>query len=812
MRPVDSVAPLTASGLIVPSTRGGVVLSVFARVPSRLLLVAGLVLAFLVLPATASADRAFTPRFSTNDTGAIVMAANTLMTCPDANANCAAARNAAASPVANNNSASYSMQYVDVDADPTTFNSSTATLSLPAGAEVLFAGLYWHGQVPTNNPAAPLRGTVLFQPPGAAGYQTLTGSVDNGTIPFTALYQGFADVTSIVQQAGPGDYAVANVQALTGTGRNAGWALVVAYRDASEPARNLTIFDGYRTMSVNGIQDIAVSGFLTPLSGPVATDLGFVAIQGDISLTDSAQLNGVTLTDAVKPANNFFNSAISRDGVHVTTKNPNYVNQLGFDAFTIAAPPGSLGNDQTSATIRLNGGQEVYGLGVVTFATELYAPQIQAVKSLVDVNGGQVEPGDTLDYTVTLTNTGDDAASDVVVTDPIPVGTTFVPGSLEIDGAGKTDVAGDDEAEFDAGANEATWRVGTGASATSGGTLVPGASVTVSLSVTVNVDVAAGTEIANEAVVSYNALTLGTSFATAAAVATSTVSPTAADLALSKDVRPSNAEKGETVTYTLGVVNNGPSIALDVLVEDELPAGLTIGSVSEGCTVAGQTVICAVDVLLAGESATFEIDAVVDSDSATLENTATAASSTPDAVPGNDTATVTLKVVAGVTPGVPPAAPPEPGPEGPTCDPLVRPCNPPPTSGGQSPSGDQPPAWPPTESEGGPATGQARMPDLRGTVSASWDGSTLHVVLRLRIDKPRLVTGSFAVNLAIPGVLDRTVRVSPNGRTTLVRSIDIPASALTGNPEGARLVARFDPARRIAEFRERNNTARTVVG
>ena len=35
------------------------------------------------------------------------------------------------------------MAWVDADSDADTFNSSTATLSLPAGASVTFAGLYW---------------------------------------------------------------------------------------------------------------------------------------------------------------------------------------------------------------------------------------------------------------------------------------------------------------------------------------------------------------------------------------------------------------------------------------------------------------------------------------------------------------------------------------------------------------------------------------------------------------------------------------------------------------------------------------------
>ena len=78
---------------------------------------------------------------------------------------------------------------------------------------------------------------------------------------------------------------------------------------------------------------IPVSGFETPLTGPVRTRLGFMAYEGDRGMTgDTARLDGTTLTDAVNPAKNFFNSTISDDGSDRTEKSPNYPNQLGFDA------------------------------------------------------------------------------------------------------------------------------------------------------------------------------------------------------------------------------------------------------------------------------------------------------------------------------------------------------------------------------------------------------------------------------------------------------------------------------------------------
>ena len=95
-------------------------------------------------------DRSFTTRFNADVPGNITMAANTLMVCPAAAAGCTAARGT--SPIAsgsNNaiNNNNYNMVYVNTApgavAGSASFDSSSATLALPATATVLFAGLYW---------------------------------------------------------------------------------------------------------------------------------------------------------------------------------------------------------------------------------------------------------------------------------------------------------------------------------------------------------------------------------------------------------------------------------------------------------------------------------------------------------------------------------------------------------------------------------------------------------------------------------------------------------------------------------------------
>ena len=278
------------------------------------------------------------------------MTGSTLMTCPAAAPNCAASQagTATGAALSNNN---FAMVPVDTDADPATFSSSSSTFTPPAGTDVLFAGLYWGGRTSAGagggaaapNPAA--RGTALLRTPAGAAYVPVTGAVAPSTA-VPAAYVAFADVTALVRAGGAGRYEVANVQSGTGEDRYAGWSLIVVYRDPALPLRNLTVFDGLAAIQQGDPPlSIGVSGFKTPISGPVRSSVGVVAYEGDRgSSGDRLALNGQFLTDAANPANNLFNSSVSFQGTNtITQRIPPFVNGLGFDADRIVAD-GLLGN------------------------------------------------------------------------------------------------------------------------------------------------------------------------------------------------------------------------------------------------------------------------------------------------------------------------------------------------------------------------------------------------------------------------------------------------------------------------------------
>jgi uncharacterized repeat protein (TIGR01451 family)/LPXTG-motif cell wall-anchored protein len=120
-------------------------------------------------------------------------------------------------------------------------------------------------------------------------------------------------------------------------------------------------------------------------------------------------------------------------------------------------------------------------------------------KTVTDVNGGNVQAGDILEYSMLVRNSGNEAVINVVVNDNIPANTSYVTSSLQIDSGAnagsKTDVAADDQAEYDGA--KVVFRVGTGANASTGGRLGVNETSTVSFRVQISSSIAAGSVISN---------------------------------------------------------------------------------------------------------------------------------------------------------------------------------------------------------------------------------------------------------------------------------------------------------------------------
>lgn len=149
-------------------------------------------------------------------------------------------------------------------------------------------------------------------------------------------------------------------------------------------------------------------------------------------------------------------------------------------------------------------------------------------------------------------------------------------------------------------------------------------------------------EVANPASASPTFTLIATSAGPASANNDGAASPSApADMSIVKS-GPATFNPGGTLTFTLAVTNNGPFASSGSVVNDTIPAGLTVQSASAGCTIAGNTVTCTNGPLAVKASKAITITASSAlSTTACVTNTATVLGNEADTVTANNTSSAT---------------------------------------------------------------------------------------------------------------------------------------------------------------------------
>ncbi|WP_206305967.1 isopeptide-forming domain-containing fimbrial protein [Streptomyces sp. RFCAC02] len=282
--------------------------------------------------------------------------------------------------------------------------------------------------------------------------------------------------------------------------------------------------------------------------------------------------------------------------------------EWGYYTGTYTVPDGQTTTRFAFRSVSAAGGNQGIGnfLDGVFFGT---APLVVLTKTAIPQ--GPLRVGDVITYRVTATNEGGGAAEALTLTDVVPDGTTYVPGSLRvIDGPGagvKTDRDGDDQAYFDEAGDRVVFHLGEGATADEPGSLpntetLP-AGTTVEYRVRIGLENAGG-QIVNTASATYeNRLGDEPQQLTATSGEAVTEVLPAADLSVVKSADDTTVTVGQTVTYRITVRNAGPNDATGVTVADELPEGLaflsatasagaydpdtgrwTVGGLAEGAT------------------------------------------------------------------------------------------------------------------------------------------------------------------------------------------------------------------------------------
>ena len=336
------------------------------------------------------------------------------------------------------------MVFIDIDNDASTFNSSSANFTTDVCNKIVYAGLYWGAVSAPSNPAP---NEVKFKIPGGT-YQDLTADVQLETI-------YYKDVTDIVTtNANPsGDYFVANVSSNEGISASAGWTLVIVYEDPSKPRKYISTFDGFSAITdQSNSVDFSYTGFTTPPFGPVEGRIGVVALEGDLGwvgdqmlLKADANSSFTALFDAESPANNFFNSKITDNGAHITNRNLNSTNTLGWDQKMLDFTPlnsgnSLIGNNETGATVRVTngvGGDWIFTF-LNTFAINIIEPVIDVLTSVEDENGTPITLNSTIPlgatawYNLNFRNIGTDSAENTYILNTLPINVTLDESSITL--------------------------------------------------------------------------------------------------------------------------------------------------------------------------------------------------------------------------------------------------------------------------------------------------------------------------------------------------------------------------------------------
>ena len=249
----------------------------------------------------------------------------------------------------------------------------------------------------------------------------------------------------------------------------------------------------------------------------------------------------------------------------------------------VTVEPGKTENVEFTVRVKAEKGTIKNSAIVNGKTTEETETGIINITGKKEVNTSEAKVGDTLTYTITLTNSGN-ATGTVTVTDEIPAGTTLVEKSITNNGVESNGTI--------------TW---TDVEVKAGDT------VEVSFKVTINNDTK--TSVRNTAVIDDNK-------------PTEEVETKVANITGAKSVDKSTAKVGDTLTYTITLTNNGNADGT-VTVTDEIPTGTRIKDENTtGYNKETNTMTWSNVEVKAGKSAKLALEVVVDDNISIIKNIA----------------------------------------------------------------------------------------------------------------------------------------------------------------------------------------------
>ena len=297
---------------------------------------------------------------------------------------------------------------------------------------------------------------VKLKHENAPGYTTFTATAsdifypwDIAAVPY-GIYVGYCDVTDYVKKYGTGNYTVADIMCRERSdydefGNFGGWTMIVVYDDRSIDAtnakwRDIVITDGYAFVQQTypGEVNVPITGFKAVQNGAVNVDFGIFVSEGDRGIPDgfAVQKRDGTYVRQTNPVNNsttdFFNSTAHVDG----TRNPANENLRGIDIHRLSlnnAAKDYVTNGQTSINVKIISNQDAFVFPLLAVGIDAWKPDVTVVQApvsllkkgsstpepLVDGDFGVVEPGDILEFSITVQNS-QESVTGAMVKVPMP--------------------------------------------------------------------------------------------------------------------------------------------------------------------------------------------------------------------------------------------------------------------------------------------------------------------------------------------------------------------------------------------------------
>ncbi|MDP9193352.1 MAG: DUF11 domain-containing protein [Acidobacteriota bacterium] len=524
-------------------------------------------------------------------------------------------------PTLTNNDLTVTTQYTTPDADLVATNSDTPDPTTSGGT------ITYTQTIRNDGPDTAVNATFV---------QTLPSSV--GFVSLLQAGPAFTCTTPAVGNNGPISCSIASLA----SGASTTFTLVVNVIATSGTVPNTVTADS-DTYDPDPTDNVA--GTTTTILAPVIADLGITktttadgaAAGSSIAYTITLTNNGpdaaanVVVTDTL-PAELLFQSISVPSGFNCTTPAVGATGTITCTAasmasgttvtFTLvvqltASAVGPINNNATatSDTTDNNAGNSSGSAAAVPVSAG-NTTDLSIQKSSLTTTAA---PGDTVTYTIAVTNNGPGLANDVIVSDTLPASLLFqsiTPAATFTCTTPETGQSGTITCLGGPLANGATanFTLMTTIAPSASGSIVNSAAASTSDSDTVPSNSAGGSA----------PIVVGT-----------------ADLSINKTTAATEAPTGSTITYTITVTNNGPDTATNVIVSDNLPAGLQFVSAtpSQGSCAGTDPFTCTLGSINNGASATISLQVLVTATSGTVTNTATVTADTDDGTPGNNSDT-----------------------------------------------------------------------------------------------------------------------------------------------------------------------------